>query len=212
MSEGRIKSLGIRAFEKKSKVANYLKDDNSLGKQHPTLVMLGSFIQTVCWPWSCYVRTYYVKQVESTFRDLSRVESSLNNQPSASLHGCYVKTNIKHQSAHEKEIFFCSFTNIRNDWQFCITHTKRDKPMLWRQLLPRKDDGSRLKSAAHTKTISALQKNIGQLAQDKNIDIGGRKFFNLSSSYHLPTWRNQSKQGGIWRMKSIDETADLQWM
>ena len=112
----------------------------------------------VCWPW--YVLWGRLSnRWKAPLRDLSR--RVFSEQPTLC---CLLTSQMlcqdKHQSAcHENDIF-CSFTNIWNDWQFCTTHTNRDKPTLWRQLLPRKDDGSRLKSV-DTKTISALQKNIG---------------------------------------------------
>ena len=79
-----------------SVVINYLKDDIIFGKQHATLVMLGSFALE-----RLLTLVMFCEDVSVTggkhLSEISRVESSLNNQPSAASlhHKCYVKTNIK---------------------------------------------------------------------------------------------------------------------
>ena len=99
----------------------------------------------VFWPWWSNVMWEMDKQVESTPSETSRVESLLLKPTLRILvtwGWCYVRANLK--------VLVIRFFEVLPRFEIAIlitrTNTKRDKPTFWRQLLPRKDDGIRLKS------------------------------------------------------------------
>ena len=140
----------------------------------------------VFWPWWSNVMWEMDKQVESTPSETSHVESLLLKPTLRILvtwGWCYVRANLK--------VLVIRFFEVLPRFEIAIlitrTNTKRDKPTFWRQLLPRKDDGIRLKS--ETYYLGIAKKTIGLLARDKNMDGLSWGKFSSSSSYHMSTCR-----------------------